>query len=85
MRLDGVVRGPHHNHCKWGHRGYYRESKCVYGCVYVGGMFQGYVSTTRRTSTCNSYPGSVSALVVNDATLGHQKTSKRMYYCVRTE
>jgi len=25
----------------WGHRGYYRESKCVYDCVYVGGMLQG--------------------------------------------
>ena len=25
----------------WDHRGYYRESNCVYDCVYVGGMLQG--------------------------------------------
>ena len=76
MRLDGMVCCSRHNRWKWGRRGYYHESKCANGCVGGPGGWNisGANSSTtgqdgglRQTSTGSSYPGSVSALVANDA------------------
>jgi len=50
MRLDGmpVVCRPHHDHWMWVHHGYYRESQCAYGRVYVGGGISGGVREYKR-------------------------------------
>jgi len=55
MRLDGmpVVCRPHHAHWMWVHGGYYRESQCAYGRVYVGGVFQGAYVSTRGWAKAN--------------------------------